>query len=138
MARVVSDGDIEMLIAVQISGRDSERISRYGKIPAGEISVAVAKQNGNRTAFKVRGDDVRIADFVKVGGAQPLIRHLADIEFRARSLKRAVAFTEYHEHFIFGPTIYGDVRFLITIEIRDCDSMRMRVAFNAEWCTWRE
>ena len=79
-----------------------------------------------------------MAVFVNISRAQSLVGHLAHLEFRTRSLKGAVAFAKHHQHFIFRPTIYGDVRFLIAIEIRDCDSVRMRIAFNRKRRAWRE
>src|ERR1044072_455619 len=67
-----------------------------------------------------------------------MIRHLPDIELNARALKCTVAFSKQHQHFVFAPTVDGDIRLLVSIEIRDGNAMWMRPAFNREWCAGRE
>ena len=127
------DGYIQMVVAVKVGDRNSERIGRRRKILAREIPTAVAEQDGNRTCFKVRRHDVCIAVRVQVGCAQAMIRHFANFNFHPRSLKCAITLAEDHEYFTFCPTINGNIRFLIAIEIRGRDSVRMRIALNIEW-----
>ena len=74
-----------------------------------------------------------MAIFVNICSAESLIRHLADIQLRTRCLKGAVALAEHHEHLVLGPIINCDVKFLVTVEIRNGNSVRMRIAFNVEW-----
>src|SRR5215471_8841455 len=63
-----------------------------------------------------------------------------DSEWVRRNWKifsRKLFLTVENQYLVFSPTINGNVGFLIAIKIGHCDAMRVRIAFDSNWRTWR-
>ncbi len=104
-----------------------------------EAAFAIAQQNGNVTAFKVRSDDIRESVLISISGANSLIRHLADRKRNSGRRKVPLAVAKHDGHAIVSPIVDHKIQIVVAVEIPKSDAMRMRATVDGEgrlrrWC----
>src|SRR5713226_5817961 len=135
LSREVNDRQVGFPVAIYIANRHTEgtRIGFEGRAwRLRKAAFAIAKQNGDVAAFKVRSDNVVAAVFINICTANSLIGHLADRKRNSGRSKVSLAVAKHYRDAIVSPIVNHKIQIVIAVEVSEGDAVRMRPTVDSE------